>query len=45
VLLDQPLSINAAFEKLFIVIVICGLFIMVYGLFAYFGHRKIEKDI
>ncbi len=45
VLLDQPLSINAALEKLLIVVVICGLFIMVYGLFAYFGYRKIEKDI
>ena len=45
VLLNQPLSIYAAFEKLFIIIVICGLFMLVYGLFAYFGYRKIEKDI
>lgn len=45
VLLDQPLSINAALEKLFIVIVICGMFMIVYGLFAYLGHRKIEKNI
>ena len=45
VLLNQPLSIFAALEKLFIIIVICGLFMMVYGLFAYFGYRKIEKDI
>jgi len=45
VLLDQPLSVNAALEKLFIVIVICGLFILVYALFAYFGYRNIEKKI
>lgn len=45
VLLDQPLSIDAALVKLLIVIVICGLFMIVYGLFAYFGHKKIEKDI
>jgi len=45
VLLEQPLSIYAALEKLFIVVVICGLFMLVYGLFAYFGYRKIEKNI
>jgi len=45
VLLGQSLSIYAALEKLFIVFVICGLFMLVYGLFAYFGYRKIEKDI
>ena len=45
VLLDQPLSIHAALEKLLIIVVICGLFMLVYGLFAYFGYRKIEKDL
>ena len=45
VLLDQPLSFYAALEKLGIVVVICGLFMLVYGLFAYLGYRKIEKNI
>ena len=45
VLLNQHLSLYTALEKLFIIIVICGLFMLVYGLFAYFGYRKIEKNI
>ena len=45
VLLNQPLSMNTALQKLLIIFVICGLFMLVYGLFAYFGHRKIEKNI
>lgn len=45
ILLNQSLSVNEILEKLLIVIVICALFVFVYGLFAYLGYRKIEKDI
>jgi hypothetical protein len=45
ILLRQTLSVSEVLEKLLIVLVICGLFISIYGFFAYFGHRKIEKDI
>lgn len=44
-LLKQPLSVNEVIEKLLIILVICAGFIFVYGLFAYLGYRKIEKDI
>jgi len=44
-LLKQSLSVNQVFEKLLIILVICAGFIFVYGLFAYLGYRKIEKDI
>ena len=45
ILLRQTLSVSEVLEKLLIILVICGLFISIYGFFAYFGHRKIEKDI
>lgn len=44
-LLKQSLSVNQVIEKLLIILVICAGFIFVYGLFAYLGYRKIEKDI
>ncbi len=45
ILLKQSLSFNAALEKLGIILVICALFVLVYGFFAYFGYRTIENDI
>lgn len=45
ILLNQSLSVNESLEKLLIILVICALFMFIYGLFAYLGYRKIEKDI
>jgi len=45
ILLNQSLSLMEALGKLLIILVICALFMSVYGLFAYLGYRKIEKDI
>ena len=45
ILKKQPLTLNFALEKLFIILIICALFLIVYGLFAYLGHKKIEKNI
>ena len=45
ILLNQSLSVNEILQKLLIVIVICALFVFVYGLFAYLGYRKVEKNI
>jgi len=45
ILLKQSLSVNQIIEKLLIILVLCAGFIFVYGLFAYLGYRKIEKEI
>jgi len=45
ILLNTPLSLPEALDKLFIILVICGAFMFVYVLFAYLGHKKIEKEI
>ena len=45
ILKNQSLSVNEALEKLLIILVICALFMFIYGLFAYLGYRKIEKDL
>jgi len=45
ILLDQPLSMNDVLGKLLIVSTICGSFVVVYAVLAYFGRRKIDKEI
>ena len=45
VLKNNPLSFEESLETLLIILVICGLFMFVYVLFAYLGSKKLEKDI
>ena len=45
ILLDQPLTLLFAIEKLALILVICALFMFIYVLFAYLGQKKIESDI
>lgn len=45
VLKNTPLSFEQSLEKLLIILVICGLFLFIYVLFAYLGTKKLEKDI
>jgi hypothetical protein len=45
ILLDQPLTLSGSLEALAIVVVICGLFMFIYVLFAYLGQKKMDSDI
>ena len=45
VLQNNPLSFTESLDALLIILVICGLFMFIYGLFAYLGSKKLEKDI
>lgn len=44
-LVENPLSVGAIFAKVQIVMVICGLFIVVWLLFAWLGKRRLEKEL
>ncbi len=45
VLLNQPLSTDMMLAKLLIVSSICAAIVAVYAFFAYFGTRKIDREI
>ena len=44
-LVEFPLSFGKILDKLFIIIVICGLFVLFFTLFAYLGKKKLEKEL